>query len=144
MGTNPLLQLFAQKMDYLTQKQAQIAKNVASANIPGYRPMELEDFSSVLEKKMSGGTSASSSIPKAGMVLTNANHINGTASSSGGATAYATHKEKDVYEVKPSGNAVVLEEQLTNLSQTNQDYATMTGLYRKMASMLKTAIGHRG
>lgn len=144
MGTNPLLQLFAQKMDYLTQKQGQIAKNVASANIPGYRPMELEDFSSVLQKKMGGGTPASSGIAKGGMVLTNANHINGVSGSSGGASAYAAHKEKDVYEVKPSGNAVVLEEQLTQLSQTNQDYATITGLYRKLAGMLKTAIGHRG
>lgn len=138
MAFNSLLSLFSDKMNYLTQKQEVIAKNVASANIAGYRPMEIESFDSVLQKKMMA-TKTSASMQ---MERTNPKHLSGVSSNGGG--AYATSKEKDVYEVKPSGNAVVLEQQLAELGQTNQDYSTITGLYKKMAGLIKTAIGHHG
>jgi flagellar basal-body rod protein FlgB len=142
MAFSNLLELFTDKMDYLTQKQAVIAKNVASANIPGYRPKELESFDAVLQKKLS--SSSHTQLARGAMTTTNEKHLTGSASSGGGGKQYAAVKEKDLYEVKPGGNAVVLEQQMTDLGRTNQDYAMMTGLYRKMAGLIKTAIGHRG
>jgi flagellar basal-body rod protein FlgB len=133
MAINKLLGLFTDKMDYLTQRQGVIGTNIASANTPGYKPKDLVGFDTILQKKLSVTTSGE-------VVRTNAKHMSGV---SGGNGTYKTTTQKDPYEVKPSGNAVVIEQQLTQLAQTNSDYAMVTGLYKKMVGLLKTAIGHR-
>ena len=50
-------------------------------------------------------------------------------------------EQDDVYEMTPSGNAVVLEEQLMKVSQTVMDHRIMAGLYSKHLGMLKMARG---
>jgi flagellar basal-body rod protein FlgB len=45
------------------------------------------------------------------------------------------------YETAPSGNAVVLEDQMMRVSETQTDYRMATTLYRKHIAMLKAAIG---
>jgi len=43
----------------------------------------------------------------------------------------------------PTGNAVVVEDQMLKMSQSSQDYTTITNLYKKNVSLLKLAI-HSG
>ena len=126
-----LFDLFSEKMNYLTQRQAVIGGNIAEANTPGYRPKEIESFDSVLQRQVANA-------PTGTMAVTNEKHLTGTA---GGNGAFKVTRSKDVYEVKPGGNAVVVEQQLADLAQTNSDYAVVTGLYKKMMGLLKTAIG---
>jgi flagellar basal-body rod protein FlgB len=45
------------------------------------------------------------------------------------------------FETKPSGNAVVLEEEMMKVAQTQMDHQTATSLYARGLAMLKTAIG---
>ena len=52
-------------------------------------------------------------------------------------------EQKQRYETAPSGNAVVLEEQLINVAQTQADYNAITNLYKKQVSMLKMALRGR-
>jgi flagellar basal-body rod protein FlgB len=134
VAINKLLSLFTARMDYLTQRQGVIGSNIASANTPGYVPKDLESFDSVLQKKMTGA-------PIGTLRTTNEKHLGGIGETN---SHYKTSRMKDLYEVKPSGNAVVIEQQMATLSQVNSDYAVVTGLYKKMVGLLKTAIGHRG
>jgi flagellar basal-body rod protein FlgB len=52
-------------------------------------------------------------------------------------------KNRDPYEAAPTGNSVVLEEQMMKLAETQMDYRLTTNLYRKNVELLKTAIGNR-
>ncbi|RJF87126.1 hypothetical protein D3874_08880 [Oleomonas cavernae] len=70
--------------------------------------------------------------------MTAAGHLGGTIEPNRG-TALSTRA--DDFETTPSGNAVVLEEEMARLAETKMDYDTITGIYRKQVSMLKTALG---
>ena len=49
--------------------------------------------------------------------------------------------QKETYEVAPSGNAVIIEEQLLKAGQNVMDYNLMVNVYQKQVSMLRTALG---
>lgn len=129
-----LFKALGAKMDYLNQRQSIISQNVANADTPGFRPMDLKevDFGTVLK----GVTKSQSGVQ---MVSTNAMHV-------GGANEVAAAKEgkqKKVYEVAPDGNAVIMEEQMLKSGETVVDYNLMTSLYQKNVSLIKTALGTR-
>ena len=134
MALTNLFSLISDKMEYLTQRQGVIAQNISQANTPNYKPKDLVSFDEVLKKTQATGHSGFH------LTATNPKHLSG--SSSGG--TIKTRKESDVYEVKPSGNAVVLEQQLSNMSDTTAQYQMMTGLYKKTLAILKTALGRGG
>jgi len=143
MALTNLFSLISEKMDYLTQRQGVIAQNIAQANTPNYKPKDVISFDEVLKKTGLSSTSNSSFH----LTSTNANHLSGSSSagsSSGGKSLLRTVKEADVYEVKPSGNAVVLEQQLSQMSDTTAQYQMMTSLYKKTMGLLKTALGRGG
>lgn len=130
-----LFKALGAKMDYLNQRQTIISQNVANADTPGYRPMDLKevDFGTVLKGVTKSGRGGVQ------MVSTNAMHV-------GGSDEVAQAKEgkqKKVYEVSPDGNAVIMEEQMLKSGQTVMDYNLMTSLYQKNISMIKTALGTR-
>lgn len=140
MGLTNLFSLLSEKMEYLTQRQGVIAQNIAQANTPGYKPKDIVSFDEVLQKQISSGTGSARS---GGFQLatTNPKHVQGLSSGGG---LYKTSKENDVYEVKPSGNAVVLEQQMSQMSDTTAQYQMMTSLYKKTLGLLKTALGRGG
>lgn len=131
-----LFSLISQKMDYLTQRQGVIAQNIAQANTPGYKPKDVISFEEVLQKT---GSSMSTGFK---LTATSPMHMGG--SSGGSKGLVRTVKESDVYEVKPSGNAVVLEQQVSQMSDTTTQYQIMTSLYKKTMGLLKTALGRGG
>ena len=55
-------------------------------------------------------------------------------------TKYRDKKDKS-FTSEPSGNAVVLEEQMMLQSRTQVDYELMTRLYKKHVGMVKMALG---
>lgn len=120
-------------MDFLSQRQRIISQNVANADTPNYRPMDLKpvDFSSVLK-----GVSGSKGVQ---MVSTNPNHVG----AQGEIAAAKSGEQKKVYEVAPDGNAVIMEEQLLKSGQTVTDYNLVTSLYQKQVGLIKTALGTR-
>jgi flagellar basal-body rod protein FlgB len=135
MATNlSLFTAIGAKMDYLNQRQTIISQNVANADTPGYRPQDLVpvDFSSVLKE-----ISTPAGKMNVSLETTNPQHMpppNSIADPK-------AKKQKEVYEVAPVGNAVVMEEQLMHAGQNTMDYTLMSNLYQKHTQMLKTAIG---
>jgi len=125
----PLLALATKRMGWLARRQEVLSQNVANADTPGYVPHDLkpQDFKAMLRPAE----------PKVQVVRTSAAHLE---------PVRRTQNERDRpdierYETAPSGNAVVLEDQMMRVSETQTDYRMATTLYRKHIAMLKAAIG---
>ena len=118
------LQLKARRMEILST-------NIANADTPSYRAKDLEalDFQKVMRAQR---------VTKLAMAHTNEGHF-ATVAKTGDYRVTRAH-ESDVYEVNPSGNAVILEEQMIKLSENNVQYQLAANIYQKNLTMLRLAV----
>lgn len=128
----PIFRQLSRRVEWLNQRQEVLSINVANADTPGFAPQDLKpvDFKRLLQR----------TVLPVRMAQTDAGHL--TPSRQRGAEA-AT-KVKDPYEVSPSGNAVVLEEQLIKTTETAMAHDLATNLYRRNVGLMKIALGTRG
>lgn len=134
-----LFKLIHKKMDWLTQRQEVLSENVANADTPGYKPRDLVPFSfkSAVRESSTQGVH---------LARTDTAHIAGEGTSSRRVNDWSQRSLKDRknYETSPSGNSVVLEEQMTKVAETSMDYQMVTNLYKKHVGMIKAALGRPG
>lgn len=125
----PVFRMMSDKMRWLSSRQNVLAQNVANADTPKYRPMDLKevDFARAQVKDPF----------RVELARTNASHFGRT----GEKGDFRSAHDKDTYETLPTGNAVVLEEQLMNVAQNRHDYELITRLYRKHIQMFQIALG---
>ena len=125
-----VFQALSRRMSWLGQRQRVLAQNIANADTPGYVPQDMKDgpFARAVSRRLALVTPAA----------THARHLGAAGSK---AQAFAVTDQPDTYEVKPSGNAVVLEQQLMKVTQTQMDHQTMSNLYRKHLRLFQIAIG---
>jgi len=137
LGRIPLFALAIDRMAWLDRRQQLLAENIANSDTPGFKPSDLKplDTSKALGKSVGGGT-----LPP---TVTNPMHIGAAEGGRGGAPVTA-ERERHPYETTPSGNAVVIEEQMVKVAETQADYQMATSLYRKYMDMLKLALGRSG
>lgn len=126
----PLVGMLRTKLGWLTERSELLSRNIANASTPDYVPSDLNapDFSAALKDASRG----------AGMMITNARHM-APASSAGGASFRAVVRRDSTSS--PDGNGVVVEEQMMKISETQMAYAEATGLYKKVFSLWRTALG---
>lgn len=126
-----LFQALGAKMSYLDQRQRVLSQNIANANTPNYKPQDLTkvDFGTVLKDV----TSSNVLRPE----TTNPQHMPAASE----IRSPDERKMKKTYDVVPTGNAVILEEQMVNSAQNVTDYNLMASLYQKNVGMIRTAIG---
>ncbi len=120
----PLLAGLAQRLDFLGARTSVIAENIANADTPGYAAQDLE-------KPHFGEMTRT-----AALRVSDPKHI--AAPASGGVTPYRAVSAPDG-EASLTGNQVSLETQAMKLSETRQDYALASSLYRKGLAMLRLA-----
>lgn len=132
-GKANIFAVIAKRLDWLTQRQRVLAQNIANSDTPDYVPRDLNetDFRRVLR----------SSVKPIAPAPTHPRHMTGTVVRDGPASS---QPQKRPYEASPAGNAVVLEEQMIKVADTQSDYQTMLNLYRKHAEMLRTALSGGG
>lgn len=132
-GSSTLNTMLKQRMNWLSARQTVLAQNVANADTPGFRPSDLkaQDFDDYLP-------AAEGQAAKLRMERTSGSHLNRSGLRLG---EIREESERNPYEISPSGNGVVLEEQMMQVGKTGADYQTMTSLYRKQVSMMKTVLG---
>jgi len=125
----PLLEAITRRMSWLGERQSVLAQNVANADTPGYtaRDVKAPSFAELV-----GGTPQ-----KLPMAVTSPGHI--TPVSDGGSFTLVAQKSS---ERSINGNAVQLEDQMMKISDTANDYALTTSLYRQQLGLIKTALGH--
>ena len=131
-GKPGIFSLLAKRMDWLGQRQRVLAQNIANADTPDYVPHDLkpQEFRRMVERQ-----AMATMKPEA----TQAGHIQSSSLSDN----HRSVEQKERYETAPSGNAVVIEEQLINVAQTQNDYNAITNLYRKQVAMMKMALRGR-
>ncbi len=128
-----LFQAIGAKMDFLSQRQAIIAQNVANSDTPNYRAKDLVDvdFSSMLKRK------TGSNVHQVSLKITDSQHLGAQNDS----VSVNARKQKNTYEVAPDGNAVVMEEQLIKAGKNSMDYNLMVNIYKKQAGLFRIALG---
>jgi flagellar basal-body rod protein FlgB len=135
MQDMPLMDAAIQKMHWHEARQKALAQNIANADTPHYRPVDVPemDFKDLLKS-----STASPAIHATSLATTNDKHIavgGGSAPAAGG----GQKKQKNPYETAPAGNAVILEEQLLKMNQNFTDHRLTTTIYQKNMDMLKSA-----
>ena len=132
-GSDTLLfGLLSGRASWLTQRQALLAQNVANADTPGWKPLDLQPakFDELLARGMGQARALSLAQTDAGHLVARARDV-----SADGA------RKTDGFESAPDGNAVVLPEQLEKMATTQLDYELTTNLYKRYVGLMKTALG---
>jgi len=128
-GKFDIFAVIGKRMDWLNQRERVLAENIANSDTPDFIPRDLDGskFGRLLQSQL---------LPVA-PTTTQPTHLRGTVVSDGPAKTVA---QRLTYEASPSGNAVVLEEQLNKVSETQSAYQLMTNLYRKHMDMFRMAL----
>ena len=124
----PILSMLRTRMEWQQARQKVLAENVANADTAGYRPRDLEEpnFEDNLPTP----------VQQVSLAQTEPDHIAGSFDSS----PFASRKQSG-YEIRPTGNAVSLEGEMTKLAANQMDYEAVTQLYTKSLQLLNIAIG---
>jgi len=111
----PLFNVLRENMSFLSQRQQVLAENIANADTPGFRAMDIErpDFHAMLQQSMSTG----------GLTRGSFDITDSPDSFSG-----------------PNGNTVVLEDQMMRVAETQMDHQAAIGVYEKSLSILRMAV----
>lgn len=135
-------------MDWLTERQAVLAQNLANTDTPNFKAKDLvqPDFKRVLEAngvadrpgalRAAAGGGAGTSGPVR-LAATNPGHM---ARRSAELRTVAHTAARRNMETSPSGNDVNLEDQVSKVTETQMDYQLTTNLYRKHLLMLKSVL----
>jgi flagellar basal-body rod protein FlgB len=117
------------KLAWLNDRQAVLSRNIANASTPGFVPQDLTqpDFGAALAEASRGGFFA----------VTNQRHMRGRSFADGASRAV----DKPDSQTATDGNRVVVEEQMMRVAETQLQYAEATGLYKKVFSLWRTALG---
>jgi flagellar basal-body rod protein FlgB len=117
------------RMQWHQERQKVLAENVANADMPKFQPHDLKplDFAASAQAGAGGGTLK--------LAATDPAHI----TSSAGATTFATSRNTK-YDVRPSGNAVNLEDEMMKVAQNQMDYQAAISLYSRSMGLIRTAL----
>jgi flagellar basal-body rod protein FlgB len=124
----PLFEALAKRMTWLGERQTVLAENVANADTPGYvaRDLRPPDFRSLL---------AAQSQSQVSLLTTQPGHI------AVQRTATSAAQPEAQTDRSISGNGVSLEEQMMKVSQTANDFALTTTIYRANLGLIKSVLG---
>lgn len=122
----PLFSALTKRMSWLTERQTVLAENVANADTPGYEAKDLRppDFKTLL----SGTASA------AVLATTQPGHMQVKRD-------LVDFESSDVPQAAENGRKPSMEDEMMKVSETANDYALVTTIYRANLNMVKTVLG---
>lgn len=120
------------RLGWLSQRQEVLAQNIANADTPRYRASDLKpfQFKEILRQEKI----------QLNMNVTDASHQPGRRKR---IRDFAEQKERQPFETSPTGNSVVLEEQMAKVNETHTKHKLVTQLYKKHLSMISAAVRSR-
>ncbi len=134
----PILSMLRTRLQWAQERQRVLAENVANADTPNYHARDLTPLKFAAPTQTQ--TVAAAPLTTVALVRTEGGHIAGIGQSD---TPFRT-KSGDNYEVRPSGNAVNLEQEMMKVAANQMDYQAVTAVYTRSLSLLKTALGKGG
>ena len=129
-GTAPggPLELAERRLNWLDRRQTVLAQNVANADTPGYRPMDITPFARALAAKAPPG-----------LARTTAGHLAGAPRRAAGAA-----EDRVAAEATPDGNAVSLDREALRIAETDSAHALAMAVHRSVMGMFRLALGRQG
>ncbi|MCJ9429026.1 flagellar basal body rod protein FlgB [Kordiimonas marina] len=136
----PIMAALRQRMRWLNQNQTVLSENVANADTPGYKAKELskQDFSGLVDNL--SGSSSKGSVSHVALRVTEPGHM----SLNGGMAGDSHVIQSKIEDESPTGNTVVLEEQMMKVADNQMKYGVAVNLYKKNMGLLKIALGRGG
>lgn len=128
-----LLSMLRTKMQWHQERQKLLAENVSNADTPKYRPRDLMTPEVAKDRRTVAAPG------EVGLARTEPMHI---AASTSGSTKFQTSRMGG-YDVRPTGNAVNLEDEMMKVANNQMDYQMATSVYTRSLGLLKTAVGKR-
>jgi flagellar basal-body rod protein FlgB len=127
----PILSMLRTKMEWHQARQKVLAENVANADSPKFRPHDLvnPDFDH----------RSASPLMAVSLSRTEPTHIAGA----GGGNSAFRSRTAGGYEIRPTGNAVSLEDEMMKVAANQMDFQAATTLYTHSLNLIKTALGKR-
>lgn len=131
---DPTQLLLTRAISGATLRGTVLANNVANADTPGFRARDLTP-----PKFEPAGTGAAGGAGPVALATTEPGHMPGLAT---GATSFRGHNDVH-YEVRPTGNAVNLEQEMMKVAANQMDYQTATTLYAHSLNLIKIGLGRK-
>ncbi len=126
----PILSMLRTKMHWHQERQRVLSENVANADTAKFRPRDLAPLDFTKETVQAGASLT--------LATTDPSHM----TSAAGSTQFASDRDAR-YEVRPTGNAVNLEDEMIKVANNQMDYQAATSLYSRSMGLLRIAIGKR-
>ncbi len=130
----PLFNLMKSKLDFMSQRQAVLAQNIANADTPGYKAKDIKEpnFYKLISANGAPPNTLKLAATTAGHILTSA--TNGS--------DFKIVKRHSTDELNPNGNNVAIEDEMSKVGQNQAEYQKVLNLYSKAISLFKVAIGN--
>ena len=126
----PILSMLRTRMQWHQERQKILAENVANADTPKFQPKDLTPIDFGRQAQPGGGQQLA-------LALTSPAHLSSPASVGSFGTT------RPLYDVKPAGNAVNLEDQMIKVANNQMDYQAATSLYSRSMGLFKVAMGKK-
>jgi flagellar basal-body rod protein FlgB len=120
-----LFRVAADRMRYLTERQSVIGRNVANADTPGYKALDVTPFVP--------GAPAQGQLA---LTCTQPGHIAPASNSTVAPQTVAA----SLYGEKPDGNSVSIEEQMVKSADVANAFSLASAAYAKGVSLMKISI----
>ncbi|HZD91912.1 MAG TPA: flagellar basal body rod protein FlgB [Pseudolabrys sp.] len=128
----PVLSMLRTRMEWSQARQRVLAENVANADTPGFQARDL-----VPPKFDEPNQLAAPQVSDVSLDRTEPLHLPGL---EGPGSEFKSTRDGN-FDVKPTGNAVNLEDQMMKVAGNQMDYQVATALYMRSLGLIKTALG---
>ena len=119
-----LFDLASRHAQWASVRQVTISGNIANANTPGYRALDVEPFTAVLDKTALA------------MAQTRPGHLDVT----GTGVEPGKVAKQDSWDITHSGNSVSLDQELIKAGEVNRAYSLNTSIVRSFHKMLLSVV----
>jgi flagellar basal-body rod protein FlgB len=130
----PILSMLRTRLEWTQSRQKVLAENVANADTPGFQARDLAPL------KFEPAGQPDSNVGPVALATTEPGHIAGAGPSS--STAFHSRTDGN-YEVRPTGNAVNLEEEMMKVAANQMDFQEATALYTHSLNLIKIGLGKK-
>jgi flagellar basal-body rod protein FlgB len=123
----PIFSMLRTRMQWNQERQQLLAENVSNATTPKFKPRDLAPLDLTRPPQAVA----------AAMARTSPAHI----AAAGAEAAQFEVDRRGVFEVRPAGNAVSLEDEMLKVAANQIDFQTASALYARGLALIKTALG---
>ncbi len=125
-----LFSMMKKRLSWLSQRQEVLAQNIANADTPDYKPVDLKPFKF--------GDLVRRESMQVNMDVTSEGHLGGQRKR---IRDFDSEQAQKPFETAPAGNAVILEEQMAKVNENQINHRLTTEIYKRNLSMIKMALG---